>query len=75
MPTCKNGGQGQAHIEVMLDDEVLLAEEEGADGDECHVGPRHPGLRVEGREPLLGEDPQADGGLLNWPLPARIKSK
>ncbi len=57
----------------MLDDEVLLAEEEGADGDEGHVGPRHPGLRVEGGEPLLGEDTQADGGLLNRPLPARIK--
>jgi hypothetical protein len=75
LPTCKNGGQGQTHIEVMLDDEVLLAEEEGADGDEGHVGPRHPGLGVEGREPLLGEDAQANGGLLNWPLPARIKRR
>jgi hypothetical protein len=59
----------------MLDDEVLLAEEEGADGDEGHVGPRHPGLGVEGREPLLGEDAQADGCLLNRPLPTRVKSK
>ncbi len=59
----------------MLDDKVLLAEEEGADGDEGHVGPSHPGLGVECREPLLREDAQADGGLLNWPLPARIKSK
>ena len=49
----------------MLHDEELLAGEECTDGGEGHVGSGHAGLAVEGGEPFLGEDTEADRGLLN----------
>ena len=65
--TCEDDGQANSNIEVMLKDKVLLADEEGADGEECHVGPGDASLGIEGLEPLIGEDAHADRGLLNRP--------
>lgn len=57
-----DGDEGREVEPLVLEDEPLLGEEEGEGAAAECVGPRHARLVVEGREPGVGDEAEADFG-------------